>query len=275
MGERCNRTAEVRGSIPLGSTTPPMTTTNPAIPAATLIVLRAAHRSPPDILVVQRAASMAFAAGAFVFPGGRVDPDDRMLAARCSGDVDDAAARIAAIRETLEETGVPVGLAPMPSPACCARWRADLHAGAAFSSLLDAAGVTLCIDRLLPFARWQPPPGAVRTFDTRFFVARLPDDAPPASVDRTENAALRWTSASAMLAEADAGRARIIYPTRRNLERLAASNSIDAIVDDARAHPVRLIVPFVERRDGIDHLCISDGLGYPVTGEPVATALRG
>ena len=54
---------------------------------------------------------MAFAAGALVFPGGRIDEADRKLAERLNAD----AARIAAIRETVEETAIAVGLAPIPS----------------------------------------------------------------------------------------------------------------------------------------------------------------
>jgi 8-oxo-dGTP pyrophosphatase MutT (NUDIX family) len=81
-----------------------------AIPAATLIVVRDRADGPPDLLMVERAEGMAFAAGALVFPGGRIDESDRQLSARIG--VEPAA--IAAIRETIEETAVPVGLAPMP-----------------------------------------------------------------------------------------------------------------------------------------------------------------
>ncbi|WP_204270990.1 NUDIX domain-containing protein, partial [Escherichia coli] len=67
---------------------------------------------PPELLMVERAAAMSFAGGALVFPGGRVDPGDFVLAGRHAGDVEENAARIAAIRETLEEAGVAVGLYP-------------------------------------------------------------------------------------------------------------------------------------------------------------------
>ena len=81
-----------------------------AIPAATLIVLRDRETGPPELLMVERAAGMAFAAGALVFPGGRIDEADRGLADQLGID----AATVAAVRETLEETAIPVGLAPMP-----------------------------------------------------------------------------------------------------------------------------------------------------------------
>src|SRR6185369_8831284 len=80
------------------------------VPAATLVVFRrAAGGGPPELLMVERSAGMRFAAGAAVFPGGRIDPADHELAdmaAPAHLPRDEAAARIAAIRETLEEAGL-------------------------------------------------------------------------------------------------------------------------------------------------------------------------
>ena len=245
-----------------------------AIPAATLIIFRDRDAAAPELLMVERAKAMVFAGGAWVFPGGRIDPGDDAIA-RGMPHHQDAAARIAAIRETIEEAGLPVGLDPLPTPAALATLRTALHAGADFATALKAAGTTLALDALHPFARWLPAHAHMRIFDTRFFLARLPADAPQASVDETENVRLRWTSAQGLLDEADAGRATIIYPTRRNLERLARYASFDEAVADAAAHPVRTITPYMEERDGVPHLCIPDDLGYPVTSEIMTRALRG
>src|SRR3546814_4381288 len=86
------------------------------IPAATLVLFRETGAAPPDLLFVERAHTMTFAAGAIVFPGGRVDPGDHDLARRLGGYLDDMAARVAAVRETLEEAGIAVGLDPLPDP---------------------------------------------------------------------------------------------------------------------------------------------------------------
>jgi len=99
--------------------------------------------------------------------------------------------------------------------------------------------------------------------------------APCASVDETENVRLRWTTAQALLDDADAGRATIIFPTRRNLERLALYADFDAAVTDAQKYPVRTITPYMEERDGVPNLCIPADLGYPVSSEPVSVAKRG
>ena len=243
------------------------------IPAATLILLRDAPDAPPDILMVERAKAMAFAGGAMVFPGGRIDPGDHDLAAAIGAGAD-GPARIAAIRETIEEAGLAIGLHPAPSAPALAAMRARLHAGDGFGAILAEGGFTLDLDRLVPFARWLPDHPTMRIFDTLFFLARAPAAA-VATVDATENVRLVWTRARAMLADADAGRATIIYPTRRTLERLALFADHDAAVAQAGAHPVRTITPFVETRDGTPYLCIPDDLGYPVTAEAMARAQRG
>ena len=246
-----------------------------AIPAATLVIFRAAAAGPPELLMVERAKAMAFAAGAMVFPGGRIDPGDRALAAGLGGATDDTAARVAAIRETIEEAGLPVGLSVMPEPTAFASLRAALHAGEPFAEVLAAIGASLAPDTLVPFARWLPQHPGMRIFDTRFYLAELPAGAPAASVDATENVRLLWASAAQVLADADAGRATIIYPTRRNLERLALFGSFAEAVTQAQAIPVRTITPWQEERDGRPHLCIPADLGYPVTAEPLRDAMRG
>lgn len=246
----------------------------PAIAAATLVIFRdAPGGGAPELLMVERAKAMVFAGGALVFPGGRVDPGDHALAATLEGDADETAHRIAAVRETVEEAGLPVGIA-LP-PHALTDLRAALHAGEPFAAALETAGGALRLDDLVPFARWRPAHLHMRIFDTRFYLARLPEDAPTATVDRTENTRLVWASAARVLEEADAGRATIIYPTRRNLERLAQFASFETAAAHARATPVRTITPFEEERDGLRHLCIPAGLGYPVTGEPMGAALRG
>lgn len=246
---------------------------NEPIPAATLVLIRDRSDAPPELLMVERAKAMAFAGGAMVFPGGRIDPGDHALA-KAIGAGDGGAARIAAIRETIEEAGVAVGLSPTPSAARLNAIRKRLHGGEPLGAILTDEGLTLDLEQLVPFARWLPAHPQMRIFDTLFFVARAPCKA-NATVDETENVRLIWTSAADLLADAGAGRATIIYPTRRNLERLALFASYNDAVAQARAHPVRTITPFVEEREGVSHLCIPDDLGYPVTAEPMHAAMRG
>ena len=202
-----------------------------AIPAATLILMRpAAAGGPPEILMLERAETMAFAAGALVFPGGRIDPEDEAMAERFPA-LPDAAARIAAIRETIEETGVAPALRPEPDAAAL---RGAMAAGRPFASLLDEMGLSLDLDSLTPFARWCPNFREARRFDTLFYLAEAPaGGVGQHSADETESVHTFWASAGQVLAEIESGRAKAIFPTRRNLERLARFDSLAEARSDA------------------------------------------
>jgi 8-oxo-dGTP pyrophosphatase MutT (NUDIX family) len=219
-----------------------MTAAATLLPAASLILMRDHPTGVPEILAVRRGEMLAFAAGAYVFPGGRVDPADVAAALRLG--VDDPAewaARIAAVRETQEETGI-----------------------------ADAADIA----DLVPFARWRPPSEAPRRFDTRFYLAQARDDAAAPVPDGTESSEAFWTSAQALLDDCAAGRGHAIFPTRRLLERLAQF----AGFGEARAQAVRLsariIEPWIEQRPDGAWLCIPADAGYPVTAEPIGRTAR-
>lgn len=242
-----------------------------AIPAATLIVVSDRASGPPQLLMVERADGMAFAAGALVFPGGRIDDADHSLADRLGVD----AGIVAAIRETLEETALPVGLTPVPDAMLAAGLQDALIAERSFADLLDEHGLTLDPHALQPFARWVPKFHAVRRFDTMFYVARAPAGEWPLRVVEGECAGAHWVPAADVLAAEQAGRARLIFPTRRNLERLAQHGSFAAIAAHAAAHPIEPVTPWLEERDGAKFLTIPDHLGYPVTQEPLEGQWRG
>ncbi|WP_265530251.1 NUDIX hydrolase [Sphingomicrobium marinum] len=206
-----------------------------AKPAATLILLREASSGPPEMLMVRRDRAMAFAAGAWVWPGGRVDPEDREAATS-----DLQAAQIAAVREAVEEVAMPA---------------------------VDP-------ETLVPFARWLPKFNVERRFDTWFFLARAPQADWKLELQDGEIIDATWTSAQAMLDRIARGEASAIFPTLRNLERLAGFATIEEAFADAAAHPTDPITPWVETRGGVDHIVIPDGIGYPVTAEPLTTATR-
>lgn len=241
-------------------------------PAATMVIVRDMPAGPAEILMMERATTMAFAAGAIVFPGGGVDDADRAAAAAFADDygLDEAAARIAAIRETLEECGLGVGLDGPVDGETLAAIRAGLGAGAMLGDLLAMHGIRLALDQIVPFARWHPARGErmARVYDARFYLARAPEDQ-VARPDASENVALFWRSAADTLAGYRAGAHHIIFPTRRNLERLAQFDRLDQMVAHARGIPVEKVRPWIEERDGERFLCIPSHLGYPVTAEPL------
>ncbi|QNM83166.1 NUDIX domain-containing protein [Sphingomonas sabuli] len=239
-----------------------------AIPAATLVCVRERAGQPPALLMVERGEGMAFAAGALVFPGGRIDPGDAALGGA------EAAAKVAAIRETIEETAIPVGLAPLPSAATALDMQTRLLGNAQFGAVLVDAGAALDLDALIPFARWVPKFHATRRFDTMFFLALCPDGWEPRIV-AGECSAAHWIGAAEVLERDAAGTARLIFPTRRNLERLAQHDSFDAMRADALAHVIEPISPWVEERDGQNFITIPQGIGYPVTQERLDGLWRG
>ena len=243
------------------------------IPAATLVLMRERAGGAPELLMIERTGDMAFAAGALVFPGGRIDPEDHEAAARFP-EVEDAAARIAAIRETIEETGLTSGLAPPPDAETAEQLREGIVAGEPFLDVLSDAALSLDLPALTLFARWCPNFRETRRFDTLFFLAEASPDAPPPQVAPHEAVRALWATAADILAEVETGRAHVIFPTRRNLERLARFGSIEEARADAARHPVRRITPWVEERGGRPHVCIPGDAGYPVTSEPLETARR-
>ena len=247
-----------------------------AIPAATLVIMRPSNASGPDeILMVKRSSKMAFAAGAVVFPGGRVEPDDLVVARQHGLDeAEDGAARVAALRETLEETGLAVGWSALAERDVDDVRRA-LLAETPLSGILAARGDRLALDALVPFARWCPNFKEARTFDTRFFAVRAPDHRHELTVEEAEHSHIFWSSARDTLALADRGDVSVIFPTRRNLERLASEADFDCFAAHAARFPIELVTPWVEDRDGASHLCIPGHLGYPVTSEPFDRVRRG
>ena len=254
----------------------------PATPAATVVIFRNDPAGgAPQLLMVERSATMNFAGGAAVFPGGRVDDADRDLAATLAApDADeetlgDLAGRIAAVRETIEETGLVVGIDRAVDHAEALAARAYLVEQGALGPVLERHGWGLSLDSLTYFARWRPKHRHMRVYDTRFYLADLGTGAVDLLVDATENTHLFWASAAEALQLADSGKIMVIFPTRRNLERLAQFASFDEACAQAAAIPAQMVTPFMEQRGGVPWLCISADAGYPVTGEPLDSASRG
>jgi 8-oxo-dGTP pyrophosphatase MutT (NUDIX family) len=196
--------------------------------------MREQEDGPPHLLMVERPRTMSFAAGAMVFPGGRIEPEDRL----CASDLLQAAAS-AAVRETAEETGLEVPL-----------------------------------EHLVPFARWRPDFVKHKRFDTFFFLAPCPADAGELQPQPGECERAEWLTAAEVLRQVAEKSASAIFPTIRNLERLAQFGSFAEARDHALATPLETITPWIEEVDGTRWLTIPAHLGYPVTRERVDTALR-
>ncbi len=253
------------------------------IPAATIIIYRdCPEAGPPQILITVRSRNMAFAGGMAVFPGGRVDPADFELGTQVSADMagsispDEAAHQIAAIRETLEETGLALGLSGEINAERAAKARAMLEQKNELAPVLEAFDWSLDLTQITPFARWFPQNEKLsRVYDTRFYLANLGTGKVDVSIDNSENTRLFWTSAQGALDAAETGDIKLIFPTRRNLERLALFASFEEARAQAEAIPVKTIIPLVDNSSGQPMLTIMQDTGYPITAELLETVARG
>ncbi len=253
------------------------------IPAATIVLLR--DEPAFQVLMVERHADIAFAGGAMVFPGGRIErsDEDRAWSEFCDGEDGVPAAeigpRIAAIREAFEESGILLArrdgelLGDEAKTFCNLRSQVEQD-DQKFVELIRREGLSLALDELRLFARWRPPVEAThKRFDTWFFAAKAPP-AQEASADGGEATSLIWTAPADVLADRDAGRRKMIFPTSRNVELVSVSDSADQVLRFAEKREIRPVIPEIVRRDGVPILTIPTDLGYPITEEPLATAFR-
>lgn len=247
------------------------------VPAATIVMLR--ERAELEMFMVVRHHQIDFASGALVFPGGKADPQDfdEALIDHLDGaaaDPDMRAMQVAAIRESFEESGVllarPAGsdsLVDAERLRALSPYQSSLHAGEiSITEFAQREHLRLACDTLHHFAHWVTPPMMPKRFDTHFFLAAAPEDH-LAVHDGSENVDSTWINAGRAVEEAKAGKRTVIFPTMRNLERLAGYRTIAEAFDDAARTPIVPILPWTEQRDDGNYICIPADVGYEVTEE--------
>jgi 8-oxo-dGTP pyrophosphatase MutT (NUDIX family) len=259
--------------------------TGEIIAAATALLVRDGA-SGLEVLMATRARTIEFAAGAAVFPGGKVDAADRRADWRAlsSGadhlSEDDMAFRIAGIRETFEETGLLLAHDRTGAPVDPARVsalgarRAEVECTPAlFLELVGAADLLLDAGAFADFAHWLTPDMMPKRYDTRFLIARAPANQVP-HCDGGEATALDWLSPAAAAAEARAGVRSIMFPTRVNLELLGEAGSVAEAIAAANARPLRPVTPQLVKENGESILLIRDDAGYATLREPLSVHIR-
>jgi 8-oxo-dGTP pyrophosphatase MutT (NUDIX family) len=231
----------------------------PTSDASTILLLRDGPDSADgadggglEVLLLERHLDSDFAGGALVFPGGKVDEGDRSLGpARWTGrdpadwrerlgaatDADALGLLVAAVRETFEEANVllatrggrPVTDRDLEEDGFVeARRRlASREERFDWRDWLEQENLVLDLGALAPWSWWVTPKGQHKRFDTRFFVARLPDEQ-SAAHDQVEITGLRWDRPQDALDAQREGRMVVIFPTRRNLAALAEHESAAA-----------------------------------------------
>jgi 8-oxo-dGTP pyrophosphatase MutT (NUDIX family) len=179
-----------------------------AVPAATVILLRDGERGV-ETLMLRKSSNQAFG-GMWVFPGGRVDEGDLD-----PGNPDDelAAARQAAAREALEETGL----------------------------VVDPAA-------FVPLSHWTPPAAAPRRYTTWFFVAEAP--LGDVAVDMGEIVESEWVAPADVLARRDAGEVELAPPTWVTLKELSSQSTVAGTLAAAGARDPDIHVTSIGKLDG-------------------------
>ena len=241
--------------------------------AATVLLLRDGAGGLAVFMVV-RHREIDFASGALVFPGGKVDPGDAEPALQGGGLAPAAMAlRVAAIRETFEEAGVllarPRGGTDLIDAErqgrIAQRHRDPLHDGAiTMREIVAAEDIELACDLLVPFAHWVTPEGQRRRFDTHFFLAAAPERV-TARHDGTESVDSVWIRPADALADGEAERRTVIFPTRMNLAKLSRDDSVQATLETARNTAVVTVLPKVRKVDGGRLMQIPLEAGYGVS----------
>lgn len=221
----------------------------PVRDAATVLVVRDAPEL--EVLMVQRAGRLAFAANAWVYPGGRVDLSDAANAARVGVNLTDTDASamlemesgglawwFAAIRETIEEVGMLLGTAGVDQHLIAdLRATLDAHGGDGFCSLLERHEIALDLSGLHEVARFVTPVGPPRRFDTRFFLAAAPDEQIPEH-DESEIVATQWIRPGDAMTAWRAGELELMAVTHRMLACLDRFSTAGAALARAAARPV-------------------------------------
>lgn len=247
-----------------------------ARPASTVLLLRDGADGF-DVFMMVRHYQIEFASGALVFPGGSVDAGDRdivghpELYTKAEPDGEPALEfRVAAIRETFEESGIllarPRGsdglIAAAHAAEIEAAHRAALCEGSIpFAQILADHGLVLALDLLVPYAHWITPEKMPKRFDTWFFLAKAPPEQ-LGTHDGKESTDSIWLSPRAALDGAETGRFTLPFPTTRNLIRLGKQPSAQVALDQSRGKPVMAVMPILGRDGDKRTLRIPAEAGY-------------
>ncbi|CAN5438476.1 NUDIX hydrolase [soil metagenome] len=261
------------------------TTEVPLRDAATVLILRDGAEGL-EVFMLRRNLNSDFVGGAYVFPGGAVDPADRAddLEAICEGRTDAEASErlgiergglaywVAAIRESFEEAGVLLAydrsgtVVDLDAVAGLARWaehRTAVDTGT--RRLIEVArteDLRLAVDGMHYFAHWITPEGAPRRYDTRFFLAAAPTDQTPLHDDH-EVIANEWLRPADGLARVDAGELTMMPPTTACLRALQRFATVaDALAAAQAITDVPAILPRIVATDG------GAGMALVLPGEP-------
>ena len=251
--------------------------------SSTILLLRDAPTL--EVLMVKRHYQIDFAAGALVFPGGKANDED---AADDWGDLTDGefqgaerVARIAAVREAYEESGIILARSIHDRGDGRALVGADIaekldpfrsavdKREASFVELIREHELVLALDTLVYYAHWITPTMMPKRFDTHFYLAPTPPQQ-LASHDGRETTDAVWLTPQRALDMEASGEATIIFPTRMNVGKLVETDTVQQAMTRFEKEGVVTVLPVVGTDDdGNPCLHIPAEAGYMQTIEPL------
>jgi len=259
--------------------------TDPSTPrlSATILLLR--DDPVLQVLMVKRHYEIDFASGAFVFPGGKAhdEDEDPAWAEHTDGDFsgEEQAARVSAIREAFEESGIILARHVSDRGAGGALVGTDIadtmapmrgavdRREASFLELIKQHELVLALDALVHFGHWITPTMMPKRFDTHFYLAATPKGQ-VAEQDGRETTEAVWVGPQEALDLEEAGKATIIFPTRMNLGKLAETATTDAALKRFATEKVITVLPVIGKDDdGAPCLHIPEEAGYIQSTEPL------
>lgn len=224
--------------------------------ASTVVLLR--DGPGLETYLMRRASTMAFAAGMYVFPGGRIDDVDSEIEFPWTAEEIDgsrmsattAQARgliVGAVREVFEETGVLLAVdATGQPPLEDADWEADRVAvsesSAALADVLQRRGLRLDPSLLPLWTHWVTPEIESKRYDVRFFVAYVPQGQQARDVSG-EADDVRWIAPSIALRDYARGDLPMLPPTVATLADLAGLADARSVIAQAPGRDVRPLMP--------------------------------
>ncbi len=245
------------------------------VPAATVLLLRDAPAGL-EVFMVKRHHQIDFVSGALVFPGGKVERGDSEAGLSDFADGGDGwpaemrALAAAGIRETFEESGILVvrdvdagGFVSAERLAMLDAYRDALNKSeTGLLDMLRKERLRLAYDQLVHFAHWITPDNMPKRFDTHFFLASSPVGH-AGSHDGRESVDSLWIAPERAIADRKSW--NVVFPTKLNLMKLAASRTVAEALAAARAKPPLTVTPWVEKGDKGPVLRIRDDAGYAQT----------
>ena len=263
--------------------------------ASTILLVRDAH-SPGrgvEVFMEKRNVKSGFVGGAYVFPGGRVDPADAIDPGRCT-DLDDATASrrlsldsgglahyVAAVRECFEEAGVLLAydrsgtILDFGDPAVDQHFRQlrdQLNAGTiSLQDIAERENLRLATDRIAYWSHWITPVNEPRRYDTRFFVTRAPDRQ-LAAHDNWELTSSAWVTPQEAIDRALRREWMIIFPTFKNLLNLTLHPTADAVMEWAAAQTIPLPANLPKAFRG--RVVLPGDEGYDLAADDLSTVDR-